>query len=157
MANITFANQDYLWLLALVPFLVIIHFFTLKKSRADAIRFSNFEAIKRVSKGDFLGTGKKFMLSKNFGLLALRTVVYLLLILSVAGTFVSYRGKAAISDYILAIDTSSSMLADDFIPNRLESAKDSASKFVTYVPEDSKVGIVTFAGTSIINLRPSYI
>ena len=155
MVNITFANQDYLWLLALVPFLIVIHFFTLKKSRADAIRFSNFEAIQRVSKGDFLGTGKRFMSSKNFGLLSLRTFVYLLLIFSVAGTFISYRGNAAISDYVLAIDTSSSMLADDFYPNRLAAAKNSAAEFITYVPADSKVGIVTFAGTSIVNLRPS--
>lgn len=48
-------------------------------------------------------------------------------------------------DICLAIDLSSSMLAKDFNPNRLEVTKQLAQDFVSKRPND-RVGVVTFAG-----------
>lgn len=52
------------------------------------------------------------------------------------------------TDIILAIDTSTSMLARDFKPDRLESAKSVAQKFVSGRDNDN-IGVVIFAGESL--------
>ena len=50
-------------------------------------------------------------------------------------------------DIVLALDISSSMLARDFTPDRLEAAKEVATKFILERPQD-KIGLVIFAGES---------
>ncbi len=156
MVEISFTNPSYLWVLVLVPFLIVLHFLTLKQSRAAAIQFSNFEALERVARGEVLGTPYRGLLkNKNLGLLIFRAFVYCLLIFSVAGTVISYKGKSSVYEYIIAIDTSSSMLADDFKPTRLEAAKQSAMRFIDFVPSGSQIGVVTFASTAIVELRPT--
>lgn len=52
------------------------------------------------------------------------------------------------TDIMIALDISSSMLAKDFEPNRLEAAKGVASKFVQGRESDN-IGIVVFAGESL--------
>ena len=48
-------------------------------------------------------------------------------------------------DIILALDVSSSMLAEDFKPNRLEAAKKVAKEFIQGRKND-RIGMVIFAG-----------
>ncbi len=55
------------------------------------------------------------------------------------------------TDIVLAIDISTSMLARDFKPDRLEAAKEVASKFVAGRDGDN-IGVVTFAAESFTNL-----
>ncbi|MDE7394253.1 MAG: VWA domain-containing protein, partial [Muribaculaceae bacterium] len=55
------------------------------------------------------------------------------------------------TDIVLALDISSSMLARDFDPNRLESAKTVASQFIAG-RENDNIGIVIFAGESLTGL-----
>ena len=50
-------------------------------------------------------------------------------------------------DIALALDVSTSMLARDFTPDRLEAAKEVATKFILERPQD-KIGLVVFAGES---------
>lgn len=50
-------------------------------------------------------------------------------------------------DIVLALDISSSMLAEDFKPNRLEAAKEKAKTFVRSRSAD-RIGLVVFAGES---------
>ncbi len=50
-------------------------------------------------------------------------------------------------DIVMAMDISGSMEALDFRPNRLEAAKDVASKFIAG-RENDRIGLVTFAGES---------
>jgi Ca-activated chloride channel family protein len=50
-------------------------------------------------------------------------------------------------DIMLAIDVSTSMLAEDLKPNRLEAAKQVASEFINGRPNDN-IGITLFAGES---------
>lgn len=156
MAELTFTNPSYLWILLLVPLLVIIHFFTLRQSKTAILKFANFEAIERVARGDMLGTPYKGLLkNKNIGLLLMRAVIYFLLIMSVAGTIVIYQGNTSNFDYVIAIDASTSMLADDFKPTRFEAARESAYNFVDILPKGASVGIVTFASASLVDLRPT--
>lgn len=55
------------------------------------------------------------------------------------------------TDIVLALDISSSMLARDFKPNRLESAKTVASQFIAG-RENDNIGVVIFAGESLTGL-----
>ena len=52
-------------------------------------------------------------------------------------------------DMMLVLDISSSMLADDFPPNRLEAVKKTASKFISGRKQD-RIGILVFAAESFI-------
>lgn len=52
------------------------------------------------------------------------------------------------TDIVLALDISSSMLATDLQPNRIEAAKEVASKFVNQRPNDN-IGLVVFSGESL--------
>jgi Ca-activated chloride channel family protein len=55
------------------------------------------------------------------------------------------------TDIVIALDVSSSMLARDFKPNRLEAAKKVASKFIAGRESDN-IGVVIFAGESLTGL-----
>ncbi|MEO0473916.1 MAG: VWA domain-containing protein, partial [Bacteroidota bacterium] len=50
-------------------------------------------------------------------------------------------------DIVIAVDVSTSMLARDFQPNRLEAAKQKAQDFIQNRPND-RIGLVVFAGES---------
>ncbi len=156
MVEASFTNPDYLWVLLLIPFVIIIHFLTLKQSKSNILKFSNFEAIERVTGGSVLGTPYRGMLkNKNIGILILRALTYSLLVLSVAGTNIFYKGEVSVFDYVLAIDASSSMLAEDFFPNRFEAAKINIGKFVDILHPKTKISIVTFSTSSIVDLKNS--
>jgi len=59
------------------------------------------------------------------------------------------ESKTEIVDILLVIDQSSSMLAQDFKPNRLEAAKAVAKKFIKD-REGDRLGLIVFAGESYI-------
>ncbi|MEA2035927.1 MAG: VWA domain-containing protein [Nanoarchaeota archaeon] len=154
MMEIVFNNPSLLWFLLAIPLLVFIHFFTLKKVKKRALKFSNFEAIAKVTRDSFLSKPYTGLLkNKNIFLLIIRSIAISSLIFAVAGTVIWYQGKTTDFDFILAIDASSSMLADDFSPNRLEATKTAASLFIDNIAARSSVGLVTFSGTSFVNQK----
>ncbi|MBS3164083.1 VWA domain-containing protein [Candidatus Woesearchaeota archaeon] len=137
----TFSDPLYLTFLVSVPFFIVLHFLILKRMRARALKFANFEALQRV-------TGMQTM-NKNITMLVLRLWAFIFLILAASGMVLWYTGEAAEHDYILAIDTSSSMLADDFLPTRLSAARQAAGFFLDNLPARTRVGLVTFSGTAL--------
>jgi Ca-activated chloride channel family protein len=56
---------------------------------------------------------------------------------------------------VLAIDVSDSMEATDVAPNRLVAAENAASTFLDQLPEDFRVGLVTFAGDARALVQPT--
>ncbi|NOZ75160.1 MAG: VWA domain-containing protein [FCB group bacterium] len=59
------------------------------------------------------------------------------------------KEKVDVVDILLVMDISSSMLADDFPPNRLEAVKATAQEFVKH-REGDRIGVVVFAAESFI-------
>ena len=59
------------------------------------------------------------------------------------------ESKIDVVDILLVLDISSSMLADDFTPNRLEVVKNTAKDFISSRNGD-RLGVVVFAGQSFI-------
>ncbi len=142
--RILFEHLEFFWFFFVVPLIIILHFYTLKKVKAKALAFANFDAIARV-------TGKQ-VFTKNLVPLYLRVSAFVLIVLALASPIFEYVTSQASADYVLAIDSSSSMLANDYNPNRFMAAKEAAKSFVNLVPEGTKIGIVSFAGTSFVEL-----
>ncbi|MGV8150117.1 MAG: VWA domain-containing protein [Candidatus Woesearchaeota archaeon] len=144
---LTFENPQYLWYLLSIPLLIVSHYAFLKYSRRKAMRFANFEALKKV-------TDQKIM-TKNHTVLLVRMIILFSLILAIAETTLWYEGLTNENDFIIAIDSSSSMTAQDLSPNRFEAAKEYSGQFIDRIQSDSEIGLITFSGASFIEKIPA--
>jgi Ca-activated chloride channel family protein len=142
---ITYVKPWYLLLLNLIPLIILVHFVTLKRKRSHALEFANFEAIARIKGVD--------LISKNIFILVLTSVIITLLTFSLAGITLQRTVYSSSFSFSLAIDSSKSMEATDFSPNRLEAAKQTALAFIDTVPAGTKMVIVSFSGNSFIEQR----
>jgi Ca-activated chloride channel family protein len=132
----------YLWFFMAVPAVLIVHYISIRKVKRKAILFANYEAMEKVY-------GTK-ILSKNYPLLLIRVLTLVFLVFAIAGTVLIYEGQVSDFDFALAIDSSASMLAQDYQPDRLAAAKDAATLFAESVPEGTKIGVVSFAGAGFV-------
>ena len=83
----------------------------------------------------------------------LRCLVVLFLVLSISGAKFQFTGMASEHDFVIAIDASGSMLAQDYNPNRISAAKEAAVDFVDSLPVETRVGLISFAGSSFVKQR----
>ena len=82
----------------------------------------------------------------------IKFIIFLLIIIAFSRprkTNIITNSKIEIVDIMLVIDMSSSMLAQDFKPNRLEAAKEVAKTFIKD-REGDRLGLIIFAGESFI-------
>jgi Ca-activated chloride channel homolog len=142
MVSVSFVQPFYLFFLFLIPILIFLHVVTLKMARSRALRFANFEAIGRIKGIDFF--------SKNLVILVINVLVIFLVAMGLAGLKLHTELDASVHSFIIAVDNSKSMEADDFLPNRLEAAKDAAIGFVGATPVATRIGVISFSGNSFI-------
>jgi len=147
MVQVVFEQANNLWFLFSIPILLLLHYYFARHMKRKALLFANFRAMKRI-------TGKRLM-TRNRLLLILRMVLLLSAILAVSGTVVWYSGTTNEDDFVIAIDTSSSMTSSDVAPSRLEAAKSDAILFVDSLDSTTRVGVVTFSGISLISAVPT--
>lgn len=136
-----FANPYLLWLLAIVVPMVAYYIFRTLQGGA-AIRISTVAGARNAPR-----TWRYWLRHIPF---VLRTAAVALLIVALArpqGVEEQSRTNAEGIDIMLAIDISSSMLARDFQPDRLTSAKEVAAEFVADRYGD-RIGLALFAGES---------
>ena len=138
-----FGQPYYLFFLLLLPILILWYY---KKGQHQeaTVRFSNLDLIPN----SVIRNGKM----KNMVFILGRLAIISLIILALARPRLSETSretKTEIIDILLVIDQSSSMLAQDFKPNRLEAAKDVAKTFIKD-REGDRLGIIVFAGESYI-------
>ena len=138
-----FGQPNYLFLLLLIPTLFL--WYVKQGYHQEAtVRFSNLDLIPESA----IHNGKM----KNMVVILTRLAIMSLIILALARPRFSdtiIETKMEIIDILLVIDQSSSMLAQDFKPNRLEAAKDVAKKFIKD-REGDRLGLIVFAGESYI-------
>lgn len=142
MVTITFEQPQYLWLLLALPLLAITHFFMLRHAKRKALRFANFAAIRRA-------TGER-LITKNYWILILRLCILLFIILATAQAVLWHSAKVNQNEYVIAIDTSASMSAQDIPPSRIEAAKSYAIQFADDLRPNTLLGLVSFSGVTFI-------
>lgn len=140
MDNIVFKNPEFLWLLILLPVMAYV-LYKFKFVRLNNFKFSNLESFN-------LNTLK----SKLYPLINIFRIITLLLVIVALARpqeiSNSTRTKTSSGiDIVIAVDISSSMLAQDLKPNRLEALKTVASQFINDRIND-RIGLVIYAGES---------
>ncbi len=141
MSHFVFANPGYLWLLLILPVMIAWYVWKHKQS-APSITFSALQ-----------GFAKSFRSWRYYlrHLLFVFRIIALALIIIVIARPQSTNSSRNVTtegiDIILALDISSSMLARDFSPDRLEASKNVASEFIAGRPDD-RIGLVVFSSES---------
>lgn len=139
--NIFFENPEWFWLLLVLPFVGAWHF--IKRNKENPVVH--------------ISSTKGFANNKSI-LPKLRPVLYVLRLLSLALFIVAMARPRTVDvtsqikgtegiDIVIAADISTSMLAQDFKPNRLEALKEVAIEFVDRRKTD-RIGVVIYAGES---------
>ena len=139
------ANPGFLWLFLL--FIPLIGWYVWKHRSLHA-------SLEISSTLPFAGTRRSFraLLIHVLFLLELASLGCVIVILARPQTRDSWNTSTVEgTDIVMAIDISTSMLARDFKPDRLEAAKDVAAKFVAGRDGDN-IGVVIFAAESFTTI-----
>ena len=134
-----FANKEYLLLLLLIiPYL--IWYVMYRKKTEPTMRMSDTYAFRYAPRS------WKVTLMPLSMLLRILAFTMTVLVLARPQTQNSWSNKSVEGiDIMLAMDVSTSMLAEDLKPNRIEAAKQVASEFIAGRPDDN-IGLSIFAG-----------
>lgn len=152
-----FVNKEYfLLLLLLIPYL--LWYLLYRKKSEPTMMMSDTFAYQYAPKS------LRVRLIGLPTLLRIVTFVFVVIVLARPQTHNSWGERTVEGiDIMLAMDVSTSMLAEDLKPNRIEAAKNVASEFISGRPDDN-IGLTIFAGeaftqcpmttdhTSLINL-----
>ncbi len=141
MSDIVFDKPGLLYLLLLlIP--VITWYVFRQRTYSPVLNIPSFDFIKNTP-----WSYKRILRHVNFGILVL---VMALLVIVIARPQSSNKWEKMTTqgiDIVITLDISSSMLAEDFRPNRLEAAKTDAVDFIKGRPDD-RIGLVVFSGES---------
>ncbi len=141
MRNLNFHNPEFLFLLVLL--IPIIVWYILRHNKDNAfIQVSTIQGLKNIN--------YSFKSIFRHVLFGFRVLALALLIIAFARPQSTDRWKDISTegiDIVLALDISSSMLAKDFNPNRLDASKAIATEFISDRPND-RIGLVVFSGES---------
>ncbi len=135
----TFANIEYLFLLILlIPY---IAWYILRRKKSEpSLQISTTRMYLNAPK-----TWRNYMMHAPF-LLRVITLIMVIIILARPQTTDNWQNSEIEGiDIMLAMDVSTSMLAEDLRPNRIEAAKQVASEFINGRPNDN-IGLTIFAG-----------
>jgi len=136
--NISFVNPEFFLLLLLLPLIAAWYFFRYRQ-RYPEMRMSSLESLNEVQ--SIRGRLRAL-------LPILRVLSFIALVIAIARPQLTLKEeeiKAEGVDIVLVMDLSSSMLAQDFKPDRLEVSKKVASDFVDKREYD-RIGLGVFAG-----------
>lgn len=139
--GIYFANPNYLWLLLILPVVLTWQIFSRNKTQP----LLKMPSLSNFQEGSF------FWARIFHGLFIFRLCAIGLIILAIARpqtVDISTRTKTNNGiDIVMAIDVSSSMLAQDLKPDRLTALKRVAGEFIEDRRSD-RIGLVVYAGES---------
>ncbi len=140
LEGIEFAHPQLFWLLLLLPLALAWFLFTHKRQQASL----KLSSIKGFGPANLLSRLKPVL----FGLRLLALAMVVMALARPQTKDVSTRTKTTKGiDIVMAIDVSSSMLAQDLKPNRLSALKEVAADFIKKRPND-RIGLVAYAGES---------
>ena len=126
-------------LLVVIGLAILIHILTIKRSEKRAIKFSNYEILEKL-------IGKGAARERNLLPLILRILVLTMIVFAISDFTITFKGYKSDMDFVIALDSSSSMLNPDVQPTRFEAAKEASLKLLGNLPEKTKMGVLTFSG-----------
>ena len=137
-----FEYPRLLWLLV-IPALLVLHYVYIERSgRRPHMRVSTAVP--------WRSHGRSFMTFFRHVPFLLRTFALVMVVLAIARPRSSEEFSKVDTegiDIVMAMDVSTSMLARDLTPDRINASKDIAIEFISQRPSD-RMGIVVFAGES---------
>jgi len=142
LSNIEFAHKFILYFLLVIPVLVLWYIYMFRRKNYADITFSSIKG--------FGGFSSNFKIYLKHLLFALKMLALGFIIIALARPQThSYLQDVNIEgiDLMIALDISTSMLAEDLKPNRLEAAKSVAIEFIEGRKND-RIGLVVFSGES---------
>jgi Ca-activated chloride channel family protein len=142
------ANKLWLYALFSLPLVILFFVLVLRQTRKTMALFGNAALMEKLS-ASVNRTGRIWKV-------ILLVIVLAFLILALArpkwGTqegIINREGQ----DILIALDVSTSMLAEDIQPNRLKKAKSEINSLISYLEEQSKgdrVGLIAFSGKAFL-------
>jgi Ca-activated chloride channel homolog len=127
----TFLWSGLLYILALIPAVIALYVWTLRRRRRSALRYSSLTLLR-----DALPRNERWRRHVPFGLF----------MLALSGLISIVTVPAAQATIILAIDVSRSMCSTDIQPNRLQAAEQASLMFVRNQQANTQIGVVAFSG-----------
>ena len=146
-----FLAPQWLWLLLLVPVLLFFRYFRLERSEG-VFKFSKpISQLKSIEFTPIRGLIWAIYSCIGFGLI--------LLIFAMSRPVLPFSNDTDSQyddgiDIMISMDVSMSMLATDFLPNRLEAAKEVAKEFIDGRTTD-RIGFVVFEGEAYTACPPT--
>lgn len=141
---IRFANEFALYLLLLLPALAVFFYLVLRWKRKALQRFGNVLLLQQLTPA--------FSAARRNAKIALLLAALAFMILALArpqlGTALEEVKRKGV-DIFIAIDVSSSMLAEDVPPSRLAKARHEVSSLIDKLQGD-RIGIIAFAGEAFV-------
>jgi Ca-activated chloride channel family protein len=143
--------MSFLWagsllLLGLIPLIVALYIWLLRRRRRFTVRYSSLSLVREAASHQ-----SRWRRHLPFALFLLALTSLVLALSRPIATVNVPSNKATI---ILAIDVSRSMCSNDIPPNRLEAAKNAAQSFIRSKISGRQIGIVAFAGFAEL-IQPS--
>ena len=141
-----FANPEYLYLLALIPVLVVLHIISNIRRRRKLKEYGDAGLISQL-----MPDVSESRPNIRFWLLF---AAYMLCCFLLARPQFGSKQETVTRkgiETVIALDISNSMLADDVTPNRLEKSKRIISNLVDQFKDD-KIGLIVFAGDAFVQL-----
>lgn len=141
MSEYSFAYPQFLWLLLLIPVFVIWYILRLN-NRYPEMQVPGLQWLEKAPV-----TVRHYL---QHILFSFRMLAVALLIVVIARPQTHNQWEEIITegiDIVISLDISTSMLAEDFKPNRIEASRNIASEFIKGRNSD-RIGLVIFSGES---------
>ena len=141
-----FENPQYLYLLAGIIILALIHYHALYSRKKSLMKYGDLNLLRNLYDGV-----SRWRPEVKFWLCQLALVSFIIALARPQfGTRMEKQERQGIEALIL-LDVSNSMMAEDVKPNRLEKAKMMISNMVDNMKDD-KVGLIVYAGQAFTQL-----
>ena len=137
-----FLWPELLWLLLFIPALVGAYVWALRRKKKTAVRYASLILVR-----DALGPGQGL---RRHLPPALFLTAMIAAILAIARPSAVVTLPADYLTLVMAMDVSRSMQAADVAPNRITAMQAAAKSFIQELPDNVRMGIVSFAGTAAV-------
>jgi Ca-activated chloride channel homolog len=147
MGGLSFASPAWLWLLVLVAGLVVGYFLVQRRRMRYTVTLTNLDLLASVM--------PRRPSWRRHVPPALLLLAMLIMVFGLAGPTVRMPDPSRSNVVVLAVDVSPSMMANDVPPSRSGAMKTAVRDFLSAVPEDTRVGLVSFSASANVEVPPT--